>query len=78
VTGSFTIESDGSGSSYASDIRGSVIVFNDGSGEIDVNKGGRDFKVESKGSGSIACAAVTAQMDVADRRRGHYRGGEER
>ncbi len=78
VTGSFTVESDGSGSIYATDIRGSVIVQNDGSGEIDVNKVGRDFKVESKGSGSIDYTSVTGQVDVPDRRRGHYRRGEER
>jgi hypothetical protein len=78
VTGSFTVESDGSGSIYATDIRGSVIVQNDGSGEIDVNKVGRDFRVESKGSGSIDYAAVSGQVDVPDRRRGHYRSGEER
>ena len=29
VTGSFTVESDGSGSIYATDIRGSVIIQND-------------------------------------------------
>ena len=52
VTGSFTVESDGSGSIYATDIRGSVIVQNDGSGEIDVNKVGRDFKVESEEAGA--------------------------
>jgi DUF4097 and DUF4098 domain-containing protein YvlB len=78
VTGSFTVESDGSGSIYATDIRGSVIVENDGSGEIGVNKVGRDFRVESKGSGSIQYAAVTGQVDIPDRRRGHYRSAEER
>ncbi|HEV7593645.1 MAG TPA: hypothetical protein VGO33_01515 [Gemmatimonadaceae bacterium] len=78
VAGSFTVETDGSGSIYATDVRGSVIVQNDGSGEIDVNKVGRDFKVESKGSGSIEYTAVSGQVDVPDRRRGHYRRGEER
>jgi len=34
-------------------VRGSVIVKHDGSGEIDVDKVGRDFTVESKGSGRI-------------------------
>jgi hypothetical protein len=78
VTGSFTVESDGSGSIYATDIRGSVIVQNDGSGQIDVNKIGRDFKVESKGSGSVDYTAVSGQVDVPDRRHGHFRRGEER
>jgi hypothetical protein len=55
-----------------------VIVQNDGSGEIDVNKVGRDFKVESKGSGSIDYAAVTGQVDVPDRRRGRHHRAEER
>jgi hypothetical protein len=76
VTGSFTVESDGSGSIYATDIRGSVIVQNDGSGEIDVNKVGRDFKVESK-SGSyqrpicvprrVSCIIICAARSVRSR-----------
>jgi DUF4097 and DUF4098 domain-containing protein YvlB len=78
VAGSFTVESDGSGSIYATDIRGSVIVQNDGSGKIDVNKVGRDFKVESKGSGSIEYTAVTGQVDIPDRRPGRYHRSEDR
>jgi hypothetical protein len=59
-------------------VRGSVIVQSDGSGEIDVNSVGRDFKVESKSSGSIDDTAVAGQVDVPDRRRGRYHRGEER
>jgi len=53
-----------------------VIVENDGSGEIEVNKVGRDFRVENKGSGSIDYTAVSGQVNIPDRR--HGRRGEER
>ncbi|GAC1410584.1 MAG: hypothetical protein NVSMB53_04890 [Gemmatimonadaceae bacterium] len=48
--GSFTVKSGGSLGIYATDIRGSVIVQNDGRGSIEVNNLGEDFLVESKGS----------------------------
>ena len=78
VTGSFTVESDGSGSIYATDVRGSVIVESDGSGNIEVNKVGRDFKVDSKGSGSIDYASVTGQVDIPERHRDRGRRNDER
>jgi hypothetical protein len=77
VTGSFTVESDGSGGIYATDVRGSVVVQNDGSGSIEVNKVGKDFRVESKGSGSIDYASVTGQIDIPERRRDRHRGSYE-
>jgi hypothetical protein len=79
VSGSFIVESDGSGGLYATDVRGSVIVENDGSGSIDVNKVGKDFKVDSKGSGSIDYTEVTGSVDIPERHRDRrYRRGEDR
>jgi hypothetical protein len=76
VSGSFTVESDGSGGIFASDVKGSVVVENDGSGEIEVTKIGKDFRVESKGSGNIDYADVTGQVDIPERHRDRrYRSG---
>jgi len=69
---------DGSGGIYATDVRGSVIVQNDGSGSIEVHKVGKDFRVESKGGGSIDYADVSGRVDIPERRRDRRRGGEER
>jgi hypothetical protein len=41
-----------------------VIVRSDGSGGIEVNRVGRDFEVESKGSGSIDYAGVSGRVDI--------------
>ena len=67
---------DGSGGIYATDVRGSVIVQNDGSGSIEVHKVGKDFRVESKGGGSIDYADVSGRVDIPERRRDRRRGGE--
>ena len=56
---------------YLSDVRGSVIVQNDGSGSIEVNKVGKDFRVESKGSGSIDYADVSGRIDSTRRSMAH-------
>jgi len=53
------------------------VVENDGSGEIEVNKVGRDFRVESKGSGNIDYSDVTGRVDIPERHRDRrYRGDD--
>ena len=42
---------------------------NGGSGGIDVNKVGKDFRVDSKGSGDIEYANVNGQVDIPQRHR---------
>jgi len=54
-------------------VRGSVIIESDGSGGIDVNGVGKDFRVENKGSGNIDYAQVTGTVDVPDRRDRRHR-----
>jgi hypothetical protein len=53
-------------------------VQHDGSGSIEVNKVGKDFTVESKGSGSIDYAEVSGRIDIPERRRDRHRGSDER
>ena len=61
---------DGSGNLLIENVGGDVIVT-DGSGDMDVRNVTGSFTVETDGSGSIYAT------DIADRRRGRYRGGEE-
>jgi len=60
-------------------VRGSVVIESDGSGNIDVNKVGKDFTVNSKGSGTIDYDSVTGRVDIPERHRDRrYRSGEDR
>jgi hypothetical protein len=43
-----------------------------------VSKVGRDFRVDSKGSGSIDYSAVSGKVDVPERHRERGRRGDER
>jgi hypothetical protein len=52
-------------------------VENDGSGGIDVNKVGRDFRVDNKGSGDIDYVAVSGKVDIPDRHRDRHRRGDD-
>jgi len=62
---------DGSGNLLIENVGGDVIVT-DGSGNMDVRNVTGSFTVVTDGSGSIYAT------DIPDRRRGRYRGGEER